>query len=649
MRTTTRKCLDAGLLALATCARPAAAGVTVTIRNADDAGNQLSRFDVDGNALDAHDGTLALFGDTYYLYGTSYACGYQYRVNSNFCGFKVYSSPDLVHFTDRGFVVPAANCTYCFRPHVFFNASTRTYVMWSDAGGSYRVHTSSSPTGPFTRQPDPVLAVGGAVDESLFVDDDGTAYLIHNTTQVATGLTADMVVEKLTPDYLRTTGESARLGLGDVEAFAVFKRNGIYHALMSDPSCAYCSGGTGEMTSLSMLGPWSGAWFDPDGVHQSGRAEPRMRARIVNGDSCGGQPLAVLPVAKQDGSTDYFFVSDRWNDRAPNESLANFFIGPLSFESNGDTSRFACVSSFTAELAVGAPGAYSRSAQEDQSSGFDGFRHYCDIRGSVQRQQSFTPSRTHTLLAASLTTFRSGEPDAPLVLDVLDDHGTVLDTTSLSPSSIPWAPHVVTVRPGIEVVAGHSYILRLHSSTTTGCYGFEYNDGDVYRGGAEAFSTNNGASFTTEPARDLKFSVDVARQEDGGVDAVGDASVDVVAPGPAADASEDRYHPSDDGAPAGRDARATEGGNERDAAWAPAPPSGDGGGCACSAPGRSARPHALPVLLALVGLLLRRDRGEGRTGRSSPARRRAAPPTTGLAIAELALSKERAPGAGGPW
>ena len=115
-------------------------------------------------------------------------------------------------------LVPAGTCGYCFRAQVKYNASTSTFVLWSDAGlgNSYAVYTSSTPTGPFTRRPDPVLAVGSAVDMSLFVDDDGTGYLIHNTTQVAVGLTADMVVEQLTPDYLGTTGANVRLGLGDV-------------------------------------------------------------------------------------------------------------------------------------------------------------------------------------------------------------------------------------------------------------------------------------------------------------------------------------------------------------------------------------------------------------------------------------------------
>src|SRR4030088_3471649 len=94
----------------------ASAAGTVRVVNKEDAGHQLSRFDVAGDSLDAHDGSVLKVGKLFYLYGTSYACGYQYTVNSSFCGFKAYSSPDLVHWTDRGYVVAPSGCSYCFRP-----------------------------------------------------------------------------------------------------------------------------------------------------------------------------------------------------------------------------------------------------------------------------------------------------------------------------------------------------------------------------------------------------------------------------------------------------------------------------------------------------------------------------------------------------
>ncbi len=498
----------AALISVLSFAPPASA-FTSHLYNSDATGNALARFDVDGNALDAHDGGLVQFGQTYYLYGTSYACGYEYKQNSSFCGFKVYSSPDLWHWTDKGFAVPAGNCAYCFRPHVIYNAATKTYVMWTDAGGVYAVYASASPTGPFTRQPNPTLAVGGAVDEALFQDDDGTGWLIHNTTGVAAGLTADMVVEKLTADYLNTTGQNAKLGLGDVEGFAVFKRGGKYHALMSDPSCAYCSGATGEMTATSMLGPWEGKWYDSAGVHQSGRTEPRWRARIVNPDNCGGQPLATPAIAREDGTLDYYFVSDRWKNRAPNEALADFFIGRMEFAADGTLKDIRCADTVTASLRDGSLGAYKVSARFDQGSGFEGFRHYCDIAGKTERRQSFAPSRSGRLMAVSVTSFQGGRPDAPLILDILDGAGAVLKSATFALDSIPWAPHVLTAHPDVDVQTGSAYFLRLRSATTQGCYGWEYNDANPYPRGFEAYSTDGGATYTAESGRDLKFTVDV--------------------------------------------------------------------------------------------------------------------------------------------
>jgi hypothetical protein len=235
-----------------------AAGST-TLTNFTAAGQQVARFDTDGNALDAHDGQIAQFGDTYYLYGTSYNCGYQYTIDSNFCGFKVYSSQDLTHWTDRGYVALPRSCAYCFRPHVLYDSQTHKYVLWVNDGSvaqGYRVFTNSSPTGVFTEQNLPHLAVSCGIDFTLFQDTDGTSYIVHN--DACDGV--DLVVEQLTGDYLSTDGKYTRLHLSDVEAPAMFVRDGTYYITMSDPTCAYCTRtGTGYLTADSPLGQWHGA------------------------------------------------------------------------------------------------------------------------------------------------------------------------------------------------------------------------------------------------------------------------------------------------------------------------------------------------------------------------------------------------------
>jgi glycosyl hydrolase family 43 len=242
----------------------AAAATASTLVNFNSSGQQVVRFDTNGNAVDAHDGQLARFGDTYYLYGTSYDCGYRWQINSSFCGFKVYSSTDLAHWTDRGFVVQPYQCGDCFRPHVIYDPATSKYVLWtndsSTAPGDFRVYTSDSPTGPFTQQALPTLAFSDCGwDFGLYQDPaTGRGYMVDtDCPDGAKGL----VVQQLNPDDLSADGQYTVIHMPDpVESPAMFSRNGTYYITMSDPTCGYCTAtGTGYLTARSPLGPWSGA------------------------------------------------------------------------------------------------------------------------------------------------------------------------------------------------------------------------------------------------------------------------------------------------------------------------------------------------------------------------------------------------------
>ena len=242
----------------------AAAATTSTLVNFNSSGQQVVRFDTNGNAVDAHDGQLARFGDTYYLYGTSYDCGYRWQVNSSFCGFKVYSSPDLVNWTDRGFVVQPYQCGDCFRPHVIYDPATGKYVLWtndsSTAPGDFRVYTSNAPAGPFTQQALPTLAYSDCGwDFGLYQDPvSGRGYMVDtDCPDGAKGL----VVQQLSADDLSADGHYSVIHMpGPVESPAMFYRQGTYYITMSDPTCGYCTAtGTGYLTAPSPLGPWSGA------------------------------------------------------------------------------------------------------------------------------------------------------------------------------------------------------------------------------------------------------------------------------------------------------------------------------------------------------------------------------------------------------
>ena len=251
--------------------RPVEAGVPTTqttLTNFTPDGQQATRFDTAGNPIDAHDGAIAQFGDTYYLYGTSYDCGYQWQNNRDFCGFTAYSSPDLQNWTDRGYVAAPRDCTYCFRPHVVYNARTGNYVMWvndQDALDNFRVYTSRSPLGPFAEAPEPDLpsATPCTADLGLFVDTDGTGYLTCSNAGW------HIAVLQLTPDFLQPDGRYSVLGVTKVEAPSLFERDGTYYLSMSDPNCGYCAAtGTSYVTAPTPLGPWHGtdAWTVSGGV-----------------------------------------------------------------------------------------------------------------------------------------------------------------------------------------------------------------------------------------------------------------------------------------------------------------------------------------------------------------------------------------------
>lgn len=315
----------------------------------------LLRNDDEGKRLDAHEANIQVFEGLYYLYGTSFSCGFVWqKPGSPFCGFRSYRSRDMTHWQDNGLLFDAGlqlwqeRCSCrgdrcgCFRPHVVYNAITKRYVLWfngNDVPSSYHVMLSDSPAGPFREADEPSMAVNGGNkidnpnngDPSLYVDDDGTGYLAYTDWKRQ----GDIVIERLDASYTSGTGEYVRLGMARVEAPTLFKRNGIYHLLYSDPNCGLCGGtGTSWRSSSSPLGTWS----------------PPIK---LSDDSCGGQPSHVTPVNDAYGGTTYLFQSDLWDpDGHGDQRRANHYWGPLEF--SGDAIQpIRCLRSFaTPALAV---------------------------------------------------------------------------------------------------------------------------------------------------------------------------------------------------------------------------------------------------------------------------------------------------------
>ena len=239
--------------------------------------NVKPRLDQDGNIVNAHDGCLVQFNQTYYLYGTVYQkCHQLQTICDNQCGFinntfSLYTSRDLINWKlINENILPSMSkdndhITY-WMSNVGFNKQTKKYVMsyWSSRYG-YKdsfvsMAISSTPDGPFINI-EPIKMKGGQIISDtihLFIDDDNRGYLRYNTIDKP----RRHLIEKLTSDWMNTTGEYSIIFEKDdfpwYEGGGIFKRNGIYYTMLSF-DCCFCQWGSDAkiFSSNHILGNWS--------------------------------------------------------------------------------------------------------------------------------------------------------------------------------------------------------------------------------------------------------------------------------------------------------------------------------------------------------------------------------------------------------
>jgi hypothetical protein len=330
--------------------QPSPKSETVTINNI------VPRRDVAGEIIDAHDGCLQFFNGRYYLYGTAY--GKTDGITNN--DFRVYSSPDLEHWTLEGTLLKERPDAFYYRPYVVFNPGTRKYVLWynwypnsKEWFGREGVATSDTPVGPFKiATPSVQLSHPDTGDGSLFVDDDGTGYFIY--TSINEGYTVR--VERLTPDYLGATDETSSVLAIASESPVLFRRNSLYYVLYG-PRCAFCPEGSEVQvsTSSSPMGP-----FGPEKYinHRPESEAPTLWThKTLTVDVPGGKfayPLTnkisyhnnapIIPaqetwVAKiptAEGMT-FLWMGDRWGSCPDNIKGHDFqYWTVLKFATNGD-------------------------------------------------------------------------------------------------------------------------------------------------------------------------------------------------------------------------------------------------------------------------------------------------------------------------
>lgn len=303
--------------------------------------------------LDLHDGTVYQDGGTFYAVGTQYGCGFQWQVNSNFCGFAVSSAPALAgpwsapqQLFSPGDADPVGgtwqtSCAQngahgCFNPRMI-KRSDGVWILWfndvahrtASTNNAYVAMGCNGPAGPCGASAGapygsthlPVLHQCNGNNGDFALTSDGTGSSIICTYG---GYLSQEHLDKWLTNGNGTGQGSPGLagGLHYVEAPGAFQRSdGTWVMTYSDPQCGYCSGTRASyMTAPSMMGPWS---FPTN----PGFGQPSDGRRVFSAASCGGQPRTVFTVGDQP-----YEWYDIWANGSRNQAGASVVLDPLTID-----------------------------------------------------------------------------------------------------------------------------------------------------------------------------------------------------------------------------------------------------------------------------------------------------------------------------
>ena len=196
---------------------------------------------------------IMLDGDTYYAYGTM-----------SDEGIEVYTSSDLVNWAPAGMALSKKDSYggHWFWAPEIYRVGDR-YLMYYTAAEHICVAEASSPLGPFIqRAQEPMFPAEKAIDNSLFIDTDGTPYLFFD--RFNDGL--NVWVAELEPDLLTIKQSTLRPCIkqsqkwefeGVNEGSFVTRHGDTYYMTYSGNGYTCPEYGIGVATASSPLGPWT--------------------------------------------------------------------------------------------------------------------------------------------------------------------------------------------------------------------------------------------------------------------------------------------------------------------------------------------------------------------------------------------------------
>ncbi len=303
--------------------------------------------DTEGAHINAHGFGIVKLEGTYYWYGSQKIPG-KTESEKNEAGVSCYTSSDLLNWKNEGLVFSVgaegqheevAKAGILDRPKVFFNASTKKYVMHFKlypphaAGGTKGTDvayvgtaSASKPLGPFKYEGKYTGggSPNGTGDFGIYEDEVGTFWHIAVRKP-----DKNLVCGKLSKDGLRPAGDYTVMEgvTRATEAPVVFRRAGKIY-LFASGSTGWNPNPTRMFVADRLTGPYESLGNPCQGMNPHNKLGPEK--------SFGGQSTFIMPVPGKENA--WIAMFDIWK---PNEPVnAGYIWLPLVFENEKPVIRW---------------------------------------------------------------------------------------------------------------------------------------------------------------------------------------------------------------------------------------------------------------------------------------------------------------------
>lgn len=210
-----------------------------------------------GNPVPLGDPFIMLYNGTYYAYGT-------HAEN----GIEVYTSSDLKEWTKGPNLALDKKDSWgekwFWAPEIYYIEDKGKFYMYYSAEEHICVATSNSPLGPFVQDEKKPMLEDKAIDNSLYIDDDGKAYLSFvrftdgNEIWIAELEDDLQTIKKETmQSCLHVSQPWEEIWPRVNEGSFIVKHNGIYYMSYSANSYESPYYGVGYATATSPMGTWT--------------------------------------------------------------------------------------------------------------------------------------------------------------------------------------------------------------------------------------------------------------------------------------------------------------------------------------------------------------------------------------------------------